>query len=193
MEEELIEIASKYNGKIISQESKWFNGNAYFPLYHHTIEFEKKKIWFKIECEYRQSDFSRKRSVMFNAFPTESCTIQIHATFEVDTQKPTYKIDATNFITKLFRRNNRNGLDIHSKNENLKKHLEESQILQEIYLPENHKYYSKPSIKGKMVKKNNHSSYAQTTVYMIHEDYLKIIDDTIGMMAETAVFLRKEY
>ena len=183
------EISEKYNTQFSYEKDIWYNGSAYFPLYNYCCVFETGSIQFDLKCEYRQSDFSRKRKVLFNALPTESCTLQINAYFNCPVQTARFSCRKRNLWDFILRRSawSEKGVICLSKDADLVEFLQQNKLLKDIFHPSNFYRYSSPYINGYFHKKKQ--SYTIETAYMLEIDDKEIIEHTISLFHAIASFL----
>jgi hypothetical protein len=136
-------IKKKYNASIESKKSSWFNGRAYFPLYHHKMYF-KIDFWdIIINYEYRVSEFQQKQYIDGGTFNDRHIYEIFLTPNTISSDYPKFRIEEKGFFSRFY---NKNKYSCKSNNTSFLMYLKSLEDLEKIFLIEDSEF--SPSIIG---------------------------------------------
>lgn len=169
MEEFLKRISDQYNGTINITESTWFNGHAYMPLYNYNLCFNVNGLNIQFRYEFRQSEFSKSKSVDGGTFGDRHI-LEFTATNN-EKQCPGFEIRQTG-IFKRFLSKRKALFNVTSKSQNLSDTLLNNPDLNKIMSFLNIDSEFSPNIYGKP-EKNIYRLKIAFHLKQIHYDLLE--------------------
>jgi hypothetical protein len=103
MEIFLKKMAEQYDGTFQVDESTWYNGHGYMPLFIYTLEFNENNLKVKFEYEFRKSEFK-------NATAIDGGTFGDRHIFEftaTNSEKgfPNFIVEEVSFFKRIFLKN----------------------------------------------------------------------------------------
>ena len=103
MEVFLKKIAEQYDGTLQVNESTWYNGHAYMPLFIYTLEFNEDNLKVKFKYEFRKSEFENSTSIDGGTFGDRH--IFEFTANNSEKEFPSFIVEDVNIFKRIFLKN----------------------------------------------------------------------------------------